>query len=301
MNMRYVRPLTEQQRALLESTIKNDASHRARMRAHGLVLSSEGITIKAIAKIYHVDRDTVATWIKKWEKHGEKSLHDQPRSGRPSTLNATEKELAKQYIQEEPRSLKHVVERLAQKTETRLSISSLKRLAKKARLRWKRVRKSLKRLRDLTVRPFLRRFRRNSTKPCIESQREAQYLQKTLLEWAQSGDVSIGLLAPFDDDGQGETLKRFEQAFGRRASRFAPGIPVLTSCPLCSLSRSLTPADTCQERQPPQGHRYQPEAPCGLVVSLQRHRCAGEGPPCEPPQAPLHLIGTARSQHRVRH
>src|SRR5256885_4847531 len=148
MNVRYVRPLTEQQRALLESTIKNDASHRARMRAHGLVLSSEGITIKAIAKIYHVDRDTVATWIKKWEKHGEKSLHDQPRSGRPSTLNAAEKELAKQYIKEEPRSLKHVVERLAQKTAKRLSISSLKRLAKKARLRWKRVRKSLKSLRD---------------------------------------------------------------------------------------------------------------------------------------------------------
>jgi len=40
------------------------------------------------------------------------------------------------------------VERLARKTEKRLSISTLKRLAKKARLRWKRVRKSLKRLRD---------------------------------------------------------------------------------------------------------------------------------------------------------
>jgi len=128
--------------------MKNDASHRARMRAHGLLLSSEGITIKAIAKIYHVDRDTVSTWIKKWEKHGDKSLHDQPRSGRPTTLNATEKELAKQYIKEEPRSLKTVVERLAQKTAKRLSISSLKRLAKKACLRWKRVRKSLKSLRD---------------------------------------------------------------------------------------------------------------------------------------------------------
>src|SRR5467141_461525 len=148
MIVRYVCPLTEQQRALLESMMKNDASHRARMRAHGLLLSSEGITIKAIAKIYHVDRDTVSTWIKKWEKHGDKSLHDQPRSGRPTTLNATEKELAKQYIQEEPRSLKNVVERLAQKTAKRLSISSLKRLAKKARLRWKRVRKSLKCLRD---------------------------------------------------------------------------------------------------------------------------------------------------------
>jgi transposase len=148
MNVRYVRPLTEQQRALLESTMKNDASHRARMRAHGLLLSNAGITIKAIAKIYHVDRDTVSTWIKKWEKYGHKSLHDPPRSGRPTTLNATEKELAKQYIKEEPRSLKNVVERLAQKTAKRLSISSLKRLAKKARLRGKRVRKSLKSLRD---------------------------------------------------------------------------------------------------------------------------------------------------------
>jgi transposase len=146
--VRYVRPLTEQQRILLENTIKNDASHRARMRAHGLLLSSEGITIKAIAKIYHVDRDTVSTWIKKWEKYGDKSLHDQPRSGRPTILNTTEKEFAKQYIKEEPRALKNVVERLAQKTAKRLSLSSLKRLAKKARLRWKRVRKSLKSLRD---------------------------------------------------------------------------------------------------------------------------------------------------------
>lgn len=146
--MRYVCPLTEQQRKLLEGTMKNDASHRARMRAHGLLLSSEGITINAIAKIYHVDRDTVSPWIKKWEKYGDKSLHDQPRSGRPTTLNATETELAKQYIKEEPRSLKNVLERLAQQTAKRLSISSLKRLAKKARLRWKRVRKSLKSLRD---------------------------------------------------------------------------------------------------------------------------------------------------------
>lgn len=128
--------------------MQNDASQRARMRAHGLLLSSEGITIKAIAKIYHVDSDTVSTWIKKWEKHGDKSLHEQPRSGRPPILNTTEKELAKQYIKEEPRSLTNVAERLAQKTAKRLSMSSLKRLANKARLRWKRVRKSLKSLRD---------------------------------------------------------------------------------------------------------------------------------------------------------
>jgi hypothetical protein len=51
-------------------------------------------------------------------------------------------------IKEEPRSLTGVGERLAHKTEKRLSLSTLKRLAKKARLRWKRVRKSLKKRRD---------------------------------------------------------------------------------------------------------------------------------------------------------
>ena len=65
------------------------------MRAHGLVLSSEGITIKAIAKLDHGDRDTVSPWIKQWENHGEQRLHDPPRSGRPSTLHATEQERAK--------------------------------------------------------------------------------------------------------------------------------------------------------------------------------------------------------------
>ena len=147
--MRYVQPLTDEQRALLEKTMKKeDTAFRARSRAHSLLLSAGGTPIQTIAKTYQVYRVTVSAWIKKWEQHGAQSLHDQPRSGRPPKLTPDEQELAKHYIKEDPRSLKQVVERLANKTEKRLSISSLKRLAKRARLRWKRVRKSLKSLRD---------------------------------------------------------------------------------------------------------------------------------------------------------
>ena len=146
--MRYVRTLTESQRHTLENIMKHDPSPRARARAHSILLSSRRVTIKEIVKIYQVDRDTVASWIKKWEHTGVESLYDKPRCGRPSKLTREEKELAQQYIKEEPRCLKQVVERLSQKTAKRLSISSLKRLAKRARLRWKRVRKSLKSLRD---------------------------------------------------------------------------------------------------------------------------------------------------------
>lgn len=146
--VRYVHSLTDDQRELLEQTMKEDTSFRARARAHSLLLSDQGTPIKDIVKTYQVDRDTVSSWITKWEHHGAQSLHDKPRSGRPSKLTPDEQELAQQYIKEEPRALKGVVERVATQTEKRISISSLKRLAKKARLRWKRVRKSLKRLRD---------------------------------------------------------------------------------------------------------------------------------------------------------
>ena len=39
-------------------------------RAQGILLSAAGLKINEIATVYQVDRDTVATWIKKWEKAG---------------------------------------------------------------------------------------------------------------------------------------------------------------------------------------------------------------------------------------
>jgi len=146
--MRYVQPLTPEQHDLLNHTMKEDASFRARTRAHSLLLSSQGKAISEIAQTYQVTRVTVSSWITNWEALGAQGLYDQPRSGRPPKLNPEEQELAKQYLKEEPRSLKTVVDRLEKKTQKRISVSALKRLAKKAGLRWKRVRKSLKSLRD---------------------------------------------------------------------------------------------------------------------------------------------------------
>ena len=148
MIVRYVQPLTHEQRQLLETTMKDDPSFRARSRAHGLLLSAAGTPIKAIAKTYQVHRVTVSVWIKHWEQHGAQSLHDKPRSGRPSTRRPEERDIALPYLKEAPHALKRVRKRFADTTDQRRSLSSLKRLAKKARLRGKRGRKSLKSLRD---------------------------------------------------------------------------------------------------------------------------------------------------------
>jgi len=142
MIVRYVQPLTDEHRALLAKTMQEAPAFRARSRAHSLWLSAAGTPIQTIAKTSQVHRVTVSAWITQWERHGAQSVHDHPRRGRPPKLTPDEQELAKHSSKEAPRSLKQVVERFANTTGKRLSLSSLKRLATKARLRWKRVRKS---------------------------------------------------------------------------------------------------------------------------------------------------------------
>src|SRR4249920_2432396 len=102
MIVRYVRPLTESQQHTLAAIMKHDATPRARVRAHGILLSAQRMKIKEIAKIYQVDRDTVATGIKQWEQTGVARLYDKPRSCRPPKLTQEEKDLARQYIKEDP-------------------------------------------------------------------------------------------------------------------------------------------------------------------------------------------------------
>ena len=92
--VRYVQPLTPEQRQLLETTMKDDPSLRARSRAHGLLLSAHGTTIKDIAKTSQGHRVTVSAWSKHWEQHGAQSLHEKPRSGRPRTLCPEERDIA---------------------------------------------------------------------------------------------------------------------------------------------------------------------------------------------------------------
>ena len=95
MIVRYVRPLTASQRHTVAEILPQDATPRARGRAHGIVRSAHGMKIKEIAKIYPVERDTVAPWIKPGEPTGVASRSEQPWSGSPPKLTLAEKDLAR--------------------------------------------------------------------------------------------------------------------------------------------------------------------------------------------------------------
>ncbi len=122
----------------------NNANHRIRMRCHCILLSERGYAIKEIADIFQVNRDTVTSWIDRWEKSGIDGLADMPRSGRPPILTEEERQTVFELIKEYPLSIRRVISKLFEITGKSVSSRTIRRLVRAAESVWKRVRKSLR-------------------------------------------------------------------------------------------------------------------------------------------------------------
>lgn len=145
---RYIAPLTDDQRNNLK-TVKNDAQNdRVRKRAHAMELCCQHRNIDDIADICFVNRDTVGRWLYRWEQDGVFGLWDNKRPGRRPILNDEEQELVKKLLDETPNDPKSVLQSLFDKTGKLISRKTLNRLAKKYRLSFQRIKKSLKSKRD---------------------------------------------------------------------------------------------------------------------------------------------------------
>lgn len=145
---KFVNPLTDEQREQLKEIMKSQAPQRKRMRAHAILLSDRGYSIDQIADIYQVDRDRVSTWLDRWDSDYFDGLDDGPRSGRPPQLTEEEKKQAVELALKEPRSLRRGLQAIAEKLSKTISRDTLKRLLVESKHVWKRMRRSLRGVRD---------------------------------------------------------------------------------------------------------------------------------------------------------
>ncbi len=146
--MKYVSRLTPEQRNRLQQIMKQDSSARGRQRAHAVLLSDQGYNREEIADIYQVKSDTISAWLDAWEQRGVDGLYDRPRSGCPVTLTKEEQKIAISLVKQYPRRIKLVIHKLAEQVGKTVSKSTIKRIVKAAKGRWKRVRRSLRSKRD---------------------------------------------------------------------------------------------------------------------------------------------------------
>jgi transposase len=193
---KYVRMPNEDQLIQLKDLMKNSHSARVRMRSHSIVLSSEGYSIDKIADIYHVDRDSVSSWIDRWEQSGTEGLYDKPRSGKPPALTESETEIVKRLIKEHPHSPRMILAKISEKTGKIISISTLKRIVKKANLRWKRMRKSVKNRRE--------QEQFEKARKDIEKLREQHQTGKIDLFYFDESGFSTGSCVPYAYQPVGE-------------------------------------------------------------------------------------------------
>ena len=140
--MKFVAPLSDIEMQTLTDMHHFHLSRRARMRAHGILLSHQGLAMGRIAAVYQVSRYAVSEWLERWHSAGLVGLYDHPRSGRPPRLTPDEQHKVDQYLQDHPKDLKQVVHVLEQETTKRVSTKTIKRLIKKHRYVWKRLRKT---------------------------------------------------------------------------------------------------------------------------------------------------------------
>jgi transposase len=147
---KFVQPLTEEQREQLKAVMKSQAAQRTRIRAHAILLSERRYAIDQIADLYQVDRDRVREWLDWWEEFAFEGLDDDPRSGRPPKLTEKEQQRAVRLTLKEPRSLRQGLTAIARTVGKLISRDTLKRLLVAENYGWKRLRRSLRSLRDET-------------------------------------------------------------------------------------------------------------------------------------------------------
>jgi transposase len=145
---RFVKRLTPEDEAALRYLRDHGETRRIRQRAHSVLLSHAGQTVKELATTFEVTGDTVRDWFQRWEEGGIVGLGDATRSGRPPTLTPAEQTQAVEWLKANPRGTQQVLLEIQEKLGKTISDDTLGRIARRSRLRWKRMRRSAKPQRD---------------------------------------------------------------------------------------------------------------------------------------------------------
>lgn len=105
--MLYVHNLTEEESHQLEE-ITRKAKGRTVERARAILLSNKGYTVQQIAFIFSRSDWTIRDWIHRYERGGDQSLVDKPKSGRRRKIEPPIEEVISKTLEEQPTSFGYI-------------------------------------------------------------------------------------------------------------------------------------------------------------------------------------------------
>jgi transposase len=145
---RFIKKLTKKQIQQLEAQKDHGVTPRIRHRAHAILLSHQGTSVVELARIFQTNRTTISQWLNRWDAEGLDGLADKPRPGSPPKLTEAERMRVVELLKQSPHNPAAALSEIQREMGKEISRSTLKRIARKAGLIWKRMRKSLGSKRD---------------------------------------------------------------------------------------------------------------------------------------------------------
>ena len=145
---RFITDLSVDDLEFLLGTWRSHKHHIVRWWAHAIILSSQKVSVPELTKVFGIDDDTARSLLTRWEQHGRDGLEDDFRPGGPPKLDEAGRKLVIDLLHEHTNNPNVVIEQVKKRTGKLISRRSLRRWARQAGMRWKRFRKSLKKLRN---------------------------------------------------------------------------------------------------------------------------------------------------------
>jgi transposase len=121
---------------------------QVRNRAKCIILSYQGFSISQLIKIFRVSCRTLYNWLSRWEKRGFIGLYNEKGRGRKAKLSQEQTEQVKEWIKDEAKSLRTVELKIIQAWGISVSKETIKRIAKKFNMIWKRMKRGLSKTTD---------------------------------------------------------------------------------------------------------------------------------------------------------
>ena len=141
--MRRIRDLSPENIKLLKRISRESKYHQVRSRAKCLILSYQGFVIKELMIIFEVSRKTIYNWFTRWEDEKFLGLYNDKGRGRKPQFNQEQQNQIKDWVKEEPKALKKVKVRIEKDWGVITSKETIKRIIKKLRMTWKRMKRGL--------------------------------------------------------------------------------------------------------------------------------------------------------------
>jgi transposase len=146
--MRFVKQLAPDTISLLWRIYKHSKRYRVRQRAHCILLSSQGITVPQLARMFHVTQRTVYNWLNAWEMCRFPGIYDASGKGRQPKLTSRQKEQIQQWAKKFPKNLNKIIVFVKEEFDIIVSKSTIKRVLKEFTMSWRRIRRRPKKKPD---------------------------------------------------------------------------------------------------------------------------------------------------------